>query len=130
MKISNFLFLVLSIASMNSYAIDVVFDKNQKIAKILEINEIQETYKECSDEYMNGRIYKIEGQYPSISVFLKSTNGKMTTAFDIYLNEMDMVTIKALDTIVFKGGRVKTHVQRCGSGALPYIISIKKTIEK
>ena len=120
-----FSLLLLQISWMNSHAADVVFDKRQSIAKISEINNIQETYRECTDEYMNGKITKVEGKYPSISIFFKSLDGKKTSAADLDLHEMDMVTLKSLDTIVFKGNRVKTYIQRCGSGAIPNLIFIK-----
>lgn len=115
---------------MNSYAADVVFDKKQSVAKILEINDIQEIYRECNDKYMNGKITKVEGEYPSISIFFKSLDGKIKSAIDLELSGMDMVTLKSLDTIIFKGNRVKTHIQRCGSGAIPYLISIKSINKK
>ena len=122
--------LLLQILWMNSYAADVVFDKRQSIAKILEINNIHETYGECSDEYINGKITRVEGAYPSISIFFKSLDGKNTSAADLDLHEMDMVTLKSLDTIIFRGNRVKTYIQRCGSGAIPYLIFIKSITKK
>lgn len=123
------LFLFLS-ASVNSYAIDIVFDKKQNVAKILEINEIQETYTECTDEYMDGKITKVEGSYPIISIHIESKNQKLTSGANIYLEEMDMVTVKAINTIIFPGSRVKTYIQRCGSGAIPYLIYIKSQHRK
>lgn len=115
---------------INSNAADVVFDKRQSLTKILEINNIQKTYRECDDEYINGKITKVEGEYPSISIFFKSSDGKRTSATDLDLREMDMVTLKSLNTIIFKGNRVKTYIQRCGSGAIPYLISIKSIAKK
>ncbi len=122
--------LLLQILWINSYAADVVFDKRQSIAKISEINNIQETYPECNDEYINGKITKIEGKYPSVSIFFKSLDGKKASAADLDLREMDMVTLKSLDTIIFRGNRVKTYIQRCGSGNIPYLIFIKSTAKK
>ena len=124
-KINTIISFLLSMAFINAYAIEVVFDGKQKTAKILEINEMGNTYSECSDEYIVGKIYKIDGEYPSIDIYLKSTDGKKDSAATIDLGEMDMVTVKSIDTIVFVGSKVKTYIQRCGSGAIPYLIYIK-----
>lgn len=122
---SIFSLLLLQTLWINSHAADIVFDEKQSTAKILEINNIQETYHECDNEYMNGKITKVEGEYPSISIFFESLDGKKTSATVLDLREMNMVTLKSLNTIIFKGNRVKTYIQRCGSGAIPYLISIK-----
>lgn len=126
MKPISWLLLTSSFLSVNSYAIDVMFYKKQEITRILEINEINKTYAECSDEYMNGRIAKVEGRYPRISIDFKSNSKNITSSAELDLGEMNMVALKALDTIIFTGSRVKAYIQRCGSGGLPYLIYIKK----
>lgn len=109
-----------------AHAYDVVFDPNQEHATILELNDLAETYRECQDNYINGTVRKVRGNFPKIEIYLKSLEDSELFVVQLHLNELDMVTLKSLDTLIFPGSLINAYIQRCGSGAIPYLISITK----
>lgn len=101
----------------------VNFDPHSKVARILAITEINEHLNECMQESHYGSITKVSGHYPTLEVWVRGRREEV--AFDLDLQEFDMVTIKALNTLVAPGKRVRVQLQRCGSGAIPYVKSIQ-----
>ena len=115
------LFSILT-ACLTVSAEEVVYD-NQ--GKLIELSQLSATYAECSDQRYAAKITKIEGKYPELDLWFKSINGKKVDAVTLPLRELSMATIRSLDNLVYKGSSVYVHIQYCGSGALPYLISLK-----
>lgn len=104
-------------------AADVIFDPTSKVAKILAIERITDKLKECDQKSVSGSIEKVEGKYPELTVWVKGR--QVREAFQLFLDEFDMVTVRSLDTILAVGTKVVVDIQYCGSGGIPYPIAIK-----
>lgn len=116
------LFLPILFTSIgNAYAVEVIWNKKSEIIKLLDINTIE---SECAQKAYSGRITNIEGKYPSVDIFVTKNNDEIE-AFQLFVDEFDMVTVKNLKGLIAVNKYINVNGQECGSGAIFYPINIK-----